>query len=64
MNPPQVYMCSPSLWVISVHQPQASSIMHRTWTGDLTAAPPGKPPTTEWLEANRKVLPFSNAPVE
>ena len=24
----------PSLWVISVHQPQASSIMHRTWTGD------------------------------
>ena len=25
----------PSLWVIPVHQPQASSIMHRTWTGDL-----------------------------
>ena len=24
----------PSLWVVSVHQPQASSIMHRTWTGD------------------------------
>ena len=24
----------PSLWVIPVHQPQASSIMHRTWTGD------------------------------
>ena len=24
----------PSLWVISVHQPQASSIMHQTWTGD------------------------------
>ena len=24
----------PSLWVISVHQPQASNIMHRTWTGD------------------------------
>ena len=24
----------PSLWVISVHQPQASSIIHRTWTGD------------------------------
>ena len=39
MNPPQVYMCSsslpiPSLWVIPVHQPQASSIVHRTWTGD------------------------------
>ena len=24
----------PSLWVVSVHEPQASSIMHRTWTGD------------------------------
>ena len=34
MIPPQVYMCLPSLWVIPVHQPQASSIMHRTWTGD------------------------------
>jgi len=47
MNPPQAYPCSPSwtllhpplptpsLWVIPVHQPQASSIVHRTWTGDL-----------------------------
>ena len=45
MNPPQVYTCSPSwnppsslpvpsLRVVSVHQPQASSIMYRTWTGD------------------------------
>ena len=24
----------PSLWVIPVHQPQASSIVHWTWTGD------------------------------
>ena len=24
----------PSLWVFPVHQPQASSIMHRTWTGN------------------------------
>ena len=24
----------PSLWVIPVHQPQASSIMHGTWTGN------------------------------
>ena len=39
---PWVYMCSPSwtslpipsLWVIPVHQPQASCILHRTWTGD------------------------------
>ena len=23
-----------SLWVVTVHQPQASSIVHRTWTGD------------------------------
>ena len=22
----------PSLWVVPVHQPQASSIVHRTWT--------------------------------
>ena len=26
----------PSLWVIPVHQPHASCIMHRTWTGDLS----------------------------
>ena len=25
----------PSLWVIPVHQPQASCILHWTWTGDL-----------------------------
>ena len=24
----------PSLWVIPVHQPEASYILHRTWTGD------------------------------
>ena len=47
MNPPWVYMCSPSwippptflptpsLWVIPVHQPQASCILHQTWTDDL-----------------------------
>ena len=47
MNPPWVFTCSqswtppptslpiPSLWVIPVHQPQASYILHWTWTGDL-----------------------------
>ena len=46
MHPPWVYTCSPSwtppptsfsiqsLWVIPVHHPQASCILHRTWTGD------------------------------
>ena len=24
----------PSLWVVPVHQPQASSIVHQTWTGN------------------------------
>ena len=34
LNPPPLSLPVPSLWVISVHQPQASSIMPRTWTGD------------------------------
>ena len=34
LNPSPSSLPIPSLWVISVHQPQASSIMHRTWTGD------------------------------
>ena len=29
MHLPQVYTCSLSLWVIPVHQPQASCILHR-----------------------------------
>ena len=33
LNPPPSSLPVPSLWVVSVHQPQASSIMHRTWTG-------------------------------
>ena len=34
LNPPPSSLPIPSLWVIPVHQPQASSIIHRTWTGD------------------------------
>ena len=30
LNPPPTFLPVPSLWVILVYQPQASSIMHRT----------------------------------
>jgi len=35
LNPPPSSLPIPCLWVIPVHQPQASSIVHRTWTGNL-----------------------------
>ena len=33
LNPPPSSLPIPSLWVVPVYQPQASSIVHRTWTG-------------------------------
>ena len=35
LNPPPSSLPITSLWVIPVHQPQASCILHQTWTGDL-----------------------------
>ena len=34
LNPPPSSLPIPSLWAIPVHQPQASSIVHQTWTGN------------------------------
>ena len=34
LNPPPTFLPIPSLWIIPVHQPQASCIMHQTWTGN------------------------------
>ena len=34
LTPPASSLPIPSLWVVPVHQPQTSSIVHRTWTGD------------------------------
>ena len=34
LNPPPTSLLVPSLWVIPVHQPRASCILHQTWPGD------------------------------
>ena len=36
LNRPPTSLTIPSLWVIPAHQPQASCIMHQTWTGQLS----------------------------
>ena len=35
LNPPPSSLPAPSPWVVPVHQPQAPSIVHRTWTFQL-----------------------------
>ena len=35
LNPSPSSLPIPSLWVVPVLQPEASSIVHRTWTGDM-----------------------------
>jgi len=56
LNPPPTSLPMPSLWVIPVHQLQASCILHRTWTGNsfliwyytcFNAILPNHPPTKE-----------------
>ena len=34
LSPPPTSLPVPSPWVIPVHQPRASCILHQTWTGD------------------------------
>ena len=34
LNPPPSFLPVSSLWVVPLYQPQASSIVHWTWTGD------------------------------
>ena len=62
LNLPPTSLPVPSLWVVSVDQPQASSIMHRTWTGDLfhiwyytcfNAILPNHPPPPSPTESKR-----------
>ena len=62
LNPPPTSLPIPSLWVIPVHQLQASCILHRTWTGNsfliryytcFNAILPNHPPAPSPTESKR-----------
>ena len=62
LNPPPTSLPIPSLWVIPVHQLQASCILHQTWTGDsfliwyytcFNAILPNHPPPPSPTESKR-----------
>ena len=62
LNPPPTFLPIPSFWVIPVHQPQASCILHRTWTGNsfliwyctsFNAILPNHPPSPSPTESKR-----------
>ena len=62
LNPPLTSLPIPSLCVIPVHQPQASCILHRTWTGNsfliwyytcFNAILPNHPPAPSPTEPKR-----------
>ena len=62
LNPPSTSLPIPSLWVIPGHQPQASCILHWTWTGNsfiiwyytcFNAILPNHPPPPSPTESKR-----------
>ena len=62
LNPLPTSLPIPSLWVIPVHQPQASCILHQTWTGNsfliwyytcFNAILPNHPPLPSPTESKR-----------
>ena len=65
LNPPPTSLLIPSLWVIPVHQPQASCILHWTWSGNsfqiwyytcFNAIPPNHPTLSLSLRVQKTVV--------